>query len=253
MIIDQTSFQHLVPGVSGKGGESNRICMSEYYNHYSINNGTNFNIKFPLKGNIHFKTDGGEFELCPGYYFLSYQQKGAMFIDSKIPVRFISIDIQPQTMYEAFDRLSTNGGNAPKGLQPDDLFSDYFIEHIYPIEGSDLGKTLAKLGKALMAKGAERTSINEVSFSNLAEKIVLSGLVNYKYIRNLNSIKTTTKKETLKRLLMGKHYIDEHYSRNPEVAEIAKACSLSGFHFLRSFKQAFSLSPYQYMLQKRLQ
>src|SRR6185436_20157438 len=99
MIIEQTYFQHLSAGSKKINDGKNRIYLSDYYDHCCTNDEKNFTIKFPLLGNIHFKTENGMFDLCPGAYLLSYQQKGNTVIESKTLVRFVCIDIQQQTMY----------------------------------------------------------------------------------------------------------------------------------------------------------
>lgn len=75
----------------------------------------------------------------------------------------------------------------------------------------------------------------------------------YLALNNLHTIKkSSTRKEMLFRLLKGKDYIDMNYLTNPEISKIACHCHLSVFHFFRSFKQAFQITPYHYIMQKKL-
>ncbi|MEO1392239.1 MAG: AraC family transcriptional regulator [Cyanobacteria bacterium J06634_5] len=48
-------------------------------------------------------------------------------------------------------------------------------------------------------------------------------------------------------------YIDAHLSREITLADLAKLVGMSQFHFGRLFKQSLGLSPYQYLLQQRVE
>jgi AraC-like DNA-binding protein len=47
--------------------------------------------------------------------------------------------------------------------------------------------------------------------------------------------------------------MDEMFLFNPDMAQVARHCALSEFHFFRSFKQAFGITPYRYLLNLRLE
>ena len=54
-------------------------------------------------------------------------------------------------------------------------------------------------------------------------------------------------------LLKVLEYIDAHLGRNIALAELAGLIDISQFHFGRLFKQSLGLSPYQYLLQQRVE
>jgi len=54
------------------------------------------------------------------------------------------------------------------------------------------------------------------------------------------------------RLSEAKEYIDLHYTEEINLEEISRVACLSHYHFLRLFKSVFEITPYQYVLQKRL-
>ena len=77
--------------------------------------------------------------------------------------------------------------------------------------------------------------------------------IRYDLLNNINAQKTETKEEILARLLLGKDFIDSCYLHNPDIRSIAKECNMSEFHFYRCFKRVFGITPYQYVLGKRLE
>lgn len=74
-----------------------------------------------------------------------------------------------------------------------------------------------------------------------------------KSIAALNTVKRGTREEILRRLLMARDYIHVFYQKPISLQELAHVSCLSKFHFLRLFKQAFCVSPYQYIKKIRLQ
>jgi AraC-like DNA-binding protein len=46
--------------------------------------------------------------------------------------------------------------------------------------------------------------------------------------------------------------IDRHYTRDLTIARLARASGLSPFHFIRSFRAAFGVTPHQYLRGKRI-
>jgi AraC-like DNA-binding protein len=56
----------------------------------------------------------------------------------------------------------------------------------------------------------------------------------------------------LSRLLLARHEIDSHYYSPLSCEILAEKASMSRFHFIRVFKIAFAISPYQYLMRVRV-
>ncbi|HEV7782450.1 MAG TPA: AraC family transcriptional regulator [Chitinophagaceae bacterium] len=72
-------------------------------------------------------------------------------------------------------------------------------------------------------------------------------------MNKLSALKTSTRSEIVNRINSGKEFIDMSFLQNPDVMSIARQSNMSVFHFHRCFKQVHGISPYQYMLGKRLE
>jgi AraC-like DNA-binding protein len=72
-------------------------------------------------------------------------------------------------------------------------------------------------------------------------------------LNGIKSVKISTKIETLQRLNKARGFMDECFLQNPTMNEVARFGNMSSFHFFRSFKQAFGITPYKYLLHKRLE
>lgn len=56
-----------------------------------------------------------------------------------------------------------------------------------------------------------------------------------------------------RQLLQVLDYIDAHLDRDLQLADLARLLEMSQFHFSRLFKQSLGISPYQYLIQQRVE
>jgi len=99
----------------------------------------------------------------------------------------------------------------------------------------------------------ETGQINREWFLDLSEKIIYHSYGNYLALNGIQSVKLETRKELLRRVHTGKQFMDDNFLTINDVSEVALASNLSEFHFFRSFKQAFGITTYQYILNKKLE
>lgn len=245
-------YKHLKEGASPIMDGRNRVYYCELNQYYSDNVFRNFSIKYTMEGVVGYHTAKEKYALTPNYFLLSSKQPCACIVDSKPVTRNISIDIDQVTLEEVFTYLSSKKDIDLDNFQAAHFASPDFFENVYPVGFSSLGHQLFSLGQALAGKDSCEIDITDEIFYMLAEEVVLHEFNNLRSIQQLKAVKKSTKEETLKRLITGKYYIDEHYLQNPGIPEIAKNASLSQFYFFRNFKNAFGITPYQYMVDKRL-
>jgi AraC-like DNA-binding protein len=249
MLIEQDHFQFITEGIRPVADGADRVYYTEARDHYDERAFRNFSIKIPQHGTVLFETGSNNFELEPGYYLLARAQQGKMVIESAQPARCICIDISKATIRQAITTLEASG-NLPVDLfSADYFFSPDFFESTYPLRGNDLGTALNNLGGNLLHN---KVSISITTFQNLARELVLHEYHNLLCLGRLKARRAGTRKGLLSRLWKARSFMDEHYLRNPPIPEVAAHCNMSGFYFFRSFKQAFEVTPYEYITAKRL-
>lgn len=86
-----------------------------------------------------------------------------------------------------------------------------------------------------------------------AYQLLLSQYTTGREIQKIKALKDSTRKEIYKRVNMARAIIDADVSYQPDIASLSRQCGLSEFHFLRSFKEAFGITPHKYLLRKRMQ
>ena len=64
--------------------------------------------------------------------------------------------------------------------------------------------------------------------------------------------KKSTQIDLYKKLLTARRWIDENFEKKVNIQTLAKEVGVADAHFSREFKQAFQLSPYQYVLERRM-
>lgn len=234
-----------------KPSDSDVVYYSELNEWFTRNAFRSFSIKYVIDKCIYYKAGNKEYAVSQGNFLLACRQPDVnAYFDSRQTVKSICIDICPATVAEAFTVLTA------KNTDLDNYLAGYFkvpefFEAVCPAKGSRFSDKLNSLVSAI-AVGQAHEHITREWFLDLAEKIIYHEYGNYLALSAIHSVKTETRKEILRRLKVAKQYMDDDFLHINEVNQVATACSMSEFHFYRSFKQVFGISPYQYLLSKRL-
>jgi AraC-like DNA-binding protein len=175
------------------------------------------------------------------------------FFETDKPVKSICIDIKPETVDEAFTVMLAKDDYDFDNYLNSYFKHPFFFETVCPVRSApDFQFKLNQLVQNIQS-GDINEHLNREWFLDLVEKVIYHEYGNYLALNGIHSVKPSTKKEILERLKSGKQYIDDNFISINDIAEVAAVSSLSEFHFFRSFKQAFSVTPYQYLLNKRLE
>ncbi|MEZ4883723.1 MAG: AraC family transcriptional regulator [Chitinophagales bacterium] len=132
------------------------------------------------------------------------------------------------------------------------------IDKIYPAnESSILGNQLKKLAHQIESQKITDLSehhlltTQDVYYDLTLALLQLQGKA-FDQMNKLSSVKRSTRKELYKRLSVAKEFIDENLDKGIDIQDISKVATISPFHFHRTFKAVYGLSPHQYRIQKRL-
>jgi AraC-like DNA-binding protein len=123
-----------------------------------------------------------------------------------------------------------------------------FLEHLRPIR-SDLGQAL--LAVAAGSAGAGGTESSSSPQRLLAELAIVDEARERTRAQTIPSVKAKTRSELLKRVLLATDFILSHFEQTLSLDDIARAASLSRFHFARLFRSVHGVTPYAYLLSRR--
>ncbi|MES2455958.1 MAG: AraC family transcriptional regulator [Bacteroidota bacterium] len=216
--------------------DKNRITSEHSSNAFHCETTDTYTIKMVLGGQASYIVGNRELTLSPGsFLFLNCGTKYCNRISSGTQVNTYSLLFDP-----AFVR---NRGR--------DDTNPHFVESIYPLKG-DMQVSLERL--------KTYTDCGQVDLLCLAEYLN-SCLLNYYALYHaevtdradsLQFLSNSTRSEILRRLSIAKDYIISNYNKNIRLDDIALAACLSVNHLLRTFKQAYGQSPYQFLTEFRL-
>lgn len=129
--------------------------------------------------------------------------------------------------------------------------SIYFFEKLYPFS-SEIQNTVARIKKLKTQKRTNVLAIEE-QLHQLMEHLIAEHRHLKLNIDKLPFAKSSTRIEIFRRLNKAKDYIDSCFSENITLAHLAEISCMAEHHFLRHFKNAFDITPHQYITQRRLE
>lgn len=232
---------------------SNLINYSVLNEFYSPSPFRSFSIKYVVDGSELYSVNGNKYVIKNKQYLLANKfSEGFVEVDSKKSVTGICIDVAPSILSEVVASY----------LKPDTNISDIdldrffntpsFLENKYNANQTQLGQFMLGLESVLLNNPTSELHLTNEFYYTLAEKIVEDHIPVFKQFQSVKAIKIQTKKELLRKLYRSKDYIDTYFSSPISVESLALEVGLSEYHFFRLFKSVFSLSPHQYIIQKRL-
>lgn len=169
-------------------------------------------------------------------------------IDSITPVNTLSLAFDASFVKDFSSTCQLSDENLLDGKSKN---APLFLETLYPFVG-DMKYNVLHL-KSQIDKGLD----NEMLINEYLHHCLLNYYGIYhkeitQKVNRLSFIKTKTKEEIIKRLVLAKEYINSNYNTDVSLDDISAYCCLSVNHLLRTFKEAYGISPYQYLMQLRI-
>lgn len=233
--------------------DQNIIYYSELKNWNTKNAFRSFSLKYVVEGSIKYSTNHREYQLSPGKILLASKQSNVhAFFEVSGLVKSMCIDISTNTINEIFSFLSVKNDKHFEEFSSG-FFKEFgFVERVQELDafkGSNVVRSIINQVQHCKQKAA----FSGETFYSLAESIITDQYRSYLNNLNLPYLKLATRNEISKRLCMAKEYMDDCFLHIRSNSEIAKSCFLSEYHFIRSFTHLYKISPYQYLLSKKLE
>jgi AraC-like DNA-binding protein len=126
-----------------------------------------------------------------------------------------------------------------------------FFERTYPHDDL-LSPLLIRFRQQNLQRHRENLWLEE-QFRLLLQGLLALQQASYREANTLPSIRAATREELYRRLHLARDYIAASYDQPLTLQQIAAIACLSPNHLLRSFKALFGQTPYQYLVEERLQ
>ena len=208
-------------------------------------------IKYVLTGKEQYSVNGKTMNVQSHQFLLvNHKSEVGCKIQSQEIVKGICLYLNTQMVNDVHRNFSSS-----QEQLLDNPFSNLgqsfqCLERIYDAHQSNLGLYVLQVS-SLIDKNPEH-SFSENLYYQLAENMVVNQSEEFKKINAIKAKKASTREELYRRLLIAKDYIESNFDKKTEIESIARIANISTFHFFRTFKQVFNISPHQYILSLRL-
>lgn len=212
-----------------------------------------FAIKFVCEGVERYTVNNKKYDVSKGNYLLLNGEKEAkVIVDSNKSVKGLCINISNQTVSDVVATLTAPDTAVSDPELSKFFYTEQFLENQYHSPHTLLGKKVQEISDHIHNNSFSNQQINKELFFSLAENLVADQVQVFKQLQSIRSVKPETRRELCRRILQGKEFIDSHFTQSLTIEQIARAAGMSEYHFFRLFKQTIGVSPYQYILAKRL-
>lgn len=208
-----------------------------------------FAAKFVVSGHESYHIKGRRYQVERGQYIVGNSGTMASIeINSKEETKGLCVDISEQIITEVADYHFLHSGEIKEFL-----LGDQFLVNTYNAKNTNLGYALQEISRQVSSGRRDNELLNTELFYSIAESIVTDQQMIWEQYARLQFKKPETRESLFRQLLHARQYMDEHLTEDLDLEQILRQAFISKYHFIRLFKATFSLSPYQYILRKRLE
>lgn len=208
-----------------------------------------FAAKFVLTGTEIYHIKGRKYSVKHGEYIVGNSGTiSSIKIHGDEVVKGLCIDVSEKIIGEVADYTFKN----VEGLN-DFLLGDQFLVNKYNAQKTNLGYALSEIARRITDGSLDQSLLGMELFYSIAESIITDQSIIFNEFSRLNHRKPETNQHLYLQLLQAKEFMDENLASDLNLELLAGKSFISMYHFIRLFKTTFNLSPYQYILRKRLE
>jgi len=232
-----------------------RIVLSRLKRAYGeLKSCNGYGLFIPLIGDKVYHTDEEKFSLAPGQFLLlDHHQNCILDHHTQTEALAINIRVHQSFIEQALYTYRNSTETLLDNPYDNQTYEGQFYQGVFRLDDNQLGRYLADVVSKLDVYSDELW-VNETElFHQAATSILLLQQQITDCTSRVPAKKTTTQKELFRRLNRAKMMIDDNLSSAMNITTLSKESSLSESHFLRSYKSMFGMSPYQYLLQRKVE
>lgn len=241
--------------VSHALGDGTKTVFSRLHSFQRVDTDSpSFSIKFVLDGVEYYRVNQHTHAVRQGEFLLvNRSQSLEIDFSAQEAVFGLCLYVNEALIQDVYHNLTSADARLldnPFGA-PGRTFD--FYEAVYTVQDGPLGGFLNQLAQQTNRQTGTIAVDQHELYYQTAERLLRSQQHVLGVIDRLSARNRSTRKELYRRVCIARNLMDTNPEYDWSVAELSAQAALSEFHFFRSFKQAFGLSPHQYLIQKRLQ
>lgn len=209
-------------------------------------------IKLVLEGQELYTIDNHTYCVNANQFIVvNKHQSFDCWIDSKDTeeANAFCIYLAPQQVQEVYNALY----NPAQLIDQEQMWAPpVFLNKVFDFSENQLGQFLKHLCSHLIRNRNHIDWDASDLFYRITEKLLFSQSKINQQLKNMDSVKCTTKEELYRRLSRAHQFILNNYKKDVSLDALAKIAMLSKYHLLRNYKQVYNQTPYQQVLELRL-
>lgn len=224
--------------------QNNSLRVSEFGKYHGETTFSNIAAKFVVRGKESYIINNKKFQVKQGEYIIGNNNQFSEVSISENTVG-LCIDISNEIISEILESVFNN---------PDlkeFILTDKFLINKYNSEHTNLGHKLNHLSASVLTQRSDGLLCNELFYS-VGESIVHDQALVFEQLSKLNYKKQEVNEEVFRSLLKVKYYMDECFLDAINLDDLVQVAHISKYAFIRLFKTTFGITPYHYILTKRL-
>ena len=209
-------------------------------------------IKSFFNGQAHYTSEGRHHAVSDrAYFILNHGQPYTIEIESGQPVESFCVFFAPQLTQGVYQSLHESVEQALTFPEIKDSPLPSFFDRTYPHD-SLLSPSLQKLRQACTT-GIPETGWLIEQIHDLLHLLFKAHARTIAEVNTLPAARFSTREELYRRLHYARDYADACFTDPITINDMAETAGLSANHLLRMFRQVFHQSPYQYIMNRRLE
>jgi AraC-like DNA-binding protein len=209
-------------------------------------------VKSFFNGQAHYTSEGRHHPVNDrSYLILNHGQSYSIEIESPKPVESFCVFFAPQLAQNVYQSLNQSMEQSLDSPLHKGLTAPSFFDRTYPHDNL-LSPCLQRLRQICLMREPENGWLVE-QFHDLWYLLFKVHARSIEEANSLPAVRAATREELFRRLYYAKDYADAYFTGPITVEDMAKTAGLSSNHLLRMFRRAFRQSPYQYIINRRIE
>lgn len=233
----------------------NEIFYEKVTEAYDQHVQSKFSIRVVFSGHETYILGKRQITLYPGSFLVI--NEGTTYtriIHSEVPVTSFSVSYDPEYLCKFSKSVKDRrGGGVFLPYRTKDTNDLILIDSMYALTGD------VEYNVMHLKNHADQGLTDQFMISKYLHHLLLNYCHVYneqlycKAIKQNGSAKPGIRMDIIKRIAMAKDFIISNHEKNIKLADISSEACLSVSHLIRIFRQIYNKSPYQYLIQVRLE
>ncbi|MGV3636942.1 MAG: helix-turn-helix transcriptional regulator [Flavobacteriales bacterium] len=209
-------------------------------------------VKYVIRGLERYRMNGKHYVVESGNYLLvNAASTGGVAIDSTDPVIGLCAQLPFDLMMQAVSSYA----------KPEDLdvaeaehyfTTDRFVTSLCNGRATHTGAWMGALAKHPLFSQRTEHAVDDEVFLTLADALVRDHVGLFEHLRSIQVVRSSTRREMHRRVELAIAFIHGSYASSISVRDMARAASMSEFHFHRVFRAIKGVPPHRYLNEVRM-